>query len=697
MANTDELYELFRRRFYASADRSKENALNEIGKANAGVRDYMKAATDQATAAVKRQATDAIPSFADNAYTRALNAAKMQQEGQTGRDPSAFSYDPEKDASYLAEQRAAERESNERYKTYLAQVSARTGGVASSYAANVAARAAAEYAQGANTKLAQLYNNAYSKYLNEYTDPEYGVPSSGVSGQTAGAAGGTIGGQNGTASGTQTGQNGGVLPSSNMQAGDVPGYERPAESAYIPQETVTADPREQHRPATQQSSPTSGISGVANYSASNSFVNEDGKRYYGDGKGGKAVDGNLNPIEVRYDENGEVIPLDEIDDAYILSNTATQKIIEAGEELGLPAVDIGDDVVTKDPGDKDRGYFNIAGADYYCDAKGKPLLRETGQYVPVVRDENGRIIPYTELVVRAQMEEEAAEEEAAEEWEGGEWEEEAGEGYEYDPTGIVDAVYGKYSGMSAEEIANDPEYQEMTAELQTIINDMDDILERANGMDQSSDAFIALAKEYAILNNRREQLVQTLTEIEGAANAAYGKERIENLKNAVGESGIVTNKEDWDYITSHYSESEIARAGLKFREKTDAYTTAFNSLTEDERASIASEIGEKYSDMTYSQIVGSAEFKRLAEKVENGTATPEDVFTLRQLQDMALSGISVEERNAGKDKYDVMTDEDVEAVRKYYEDGGVTKASDWNTLVNMFGYTQLAEHGIYMK
>ena len=677
--NTDELYELYKRRYAGGVNRAREISLSEIGKANAGVRDYMRAATDQAAARAMGETSDAVPVYSSADYQRYLS------EEKNGNGGAAFSYDPEKDPVFGAYQKAADRETRTVYQDYLAKASARTGGVASSYAAQVAARAAAEAAQGANTQLASLYKTAYQKYLNGYTDPVNYLTPSGQSGGTETAA---PSGQ----PATQRPSGSSSLPSSNMQAGDVPGYDRPAESAYIPQETVTADPREQHRPATQQSNPTSGISGVADYSASHSFVNEDGKQYYGDGKGGKAVDGNLNPIEVRYGENGEVIPLDEIDDAYILSNTATQKIIEAGEELGLPAVDIGDERYTNDPVNGERGYFNIAGSDYYCDGKGYPLLDENGLYVRVERDVNGRVIPYTELVVRAEMEADAAEAEAVEAAEA-----EAAEEMNQAAVDIAEEVKAKYGGMGSDEILNDPEYRELKAELQTIVNDMDGLEETANGLDKSSEKFAGLVREYNALEARRKIVAQKLAEIEGMINLAYGNERIEALRNAGGKSGIISDPEDWEYITSNFSASEIARAGLKFREKTDAYATAFNSLTENERVSIASEIGEKYSDMTYSQIVGSAEFKRLSEKVENGTATPEEVFTLRQLQDMALSGISVEERNAGKDKYDVMDDDDVAAVKKFYEDGGVTKASDWNTLVNMFGYTQLAEHGIYMK
>ena len=233
--------------------------------------------------------------------------------------------------------------------------------------------------------------------------------------------------------------------------------------------------------------------------------------------------------------------------------------------------------------------------------------------------------------------------------------------------------------------------------MQTIDDDMAALDEQAKGLDQSSAEFASLVDRFAKLKARRQSVAQKLIEIEGAINAAYGNERIEALRNAGGKSGIISDPEDWEYITSNFSASEIARAGLKFREKTDAYATSFNSLTEDERTSIASEIGEKYSDMTYSQIVGSAEFKRLVEKVENGTATPEEIFTLRQLQDVALWRISEEERISKKEEYDPMDEEDVAIIRKHYRDGGVTSASEWNTLVNMFGYTQLAEHGFYMK
>ena len=59
--NTDELYELYKRRYAGGVNRAKEISLSEIGKANAGVRDYMKAATDQAAARAMGEMSDAVP------------------------------------------------------------------------------------------------------------------------------------------------------------------------------------------------------------------------------------------------------------------------------------------------------------------------------------------------------------------------------------------------------------------------------------------------------------------------------------------------------------------------------------------------------------------------------------------------------------------------------------------------------------
>lgn len=328
--NTDELYELYKRRYAGGVKRARDISLGEIGRANAGVRDYMKAATDQAAARAMGEMSDAVPAYSAADYQRYLS------EGQDGNGRAAFSYDPGKDPVFNAYQKAADRETRTVYQDYLAKASARTGGIASSYAAQVAARAAAEAAQGANTILANLYKNAYNKYASGYKDPDYSTPLS----EAGGAATPTVP----TAQQTLPG----ILPSSTMQAGDVPGYDRPAESAYIPAETVTADPREKYRPTVQPSLPGDASGGSRAYTA------EGGKLYYGDGDGGIYTLDDGTPIEVQYDDDGNKLSLDDAVAAMESTVSDDAETTEAGdyadmsEEVEKEYADVPSDKVYED-------------------------------------------------------------------------------------------------------------------------------------------------------------------------------------------------------------------------------------------------------------------------------------------------------------------------------------------------------------
>lgn len=79
-----------------------------------------------------------------------------------------FDYDYSKDPVWQAYKGQYEREGTRAMQDTLAQVSARTGGLASSYAGNAAQQTYNSYMQALTDKIPELYENAYNKYLNEY-------------------------------------------------------------------------------------------------------------------------------------------------------------------------------------------------------------------------------------------------------------------------------------------------------------------------------------------------------------------------------------------------------------------------------------------------------------------------------------------------------------------------------------------------
>ena len=79
-----------------------------------------------------------------------------------------FSYDYKDDPNYSALAKAYRREGDRATKNALAQASAQTGGVASSYATTAAAQAGNYYASQLSDKIPELFDAAYNRYLKEY-------------------------------------------------------------------------------------------------------------------------------------------------------------------------------------------------------------------------------------------------------------------------------------------------------------------------------------------------------------------------------------------------------------------------------------------------------------------------------------------------------------------------------------------------
>lgn len=120
-------------------------------------------------------------------YNQIAENARSQYGGYTGgedgtsfyldkQSPSSFtpttekptfSYDVESDPVYSAYKKQYAREGRRATQDALGSAAAATGGIASSYATAAASQAGDYYASQLSDKVPELYQNAYSRYLNE--------------------------------------------------------------------------------------------------------------------------------------------------------------------------------------------------------------------------------------------------------------------------------------------------------------------------------------------------------------------------------------------------------------------------------------------------------------------------------------------------------------------------------------------------
>lgn len=87
----------------------------------------------------------------------------------------AFQYDPATDAAYQSYAKQYARLGDEAARDTLADVSANTGGLASSYAVTAAQQARNKYNEALTDKIPALMEAAYNKYRNEYNDTLAGI------------------------------------------------------------------------------------------------------------------------------------------------------------------------------------------------------------------------------------------------------------------------------------------------------------------------------------------------------------------------------------------------------------------------------------------------------------------------------------------------------------------------------------------
>ena len=85
-----------------------------------------------------------------------------------GLENSSFRYDPDTDPAWQALQKQYRREGQRATEDVLGRVSGLTGGKPSSYAVTAAAQAGNRYAAELSDRLPELYQSAYSRYLQDY-------------------------------------------------------------------------------------------------------------------------------------------------------------------------------------------------------------------------------------------------------------------------------------------------------------------------------------------------------------------------------------------------------------------------------------------------------------------------------------------------------------------------------------------------
>lgn len=108
------------------------------------------------------QYKSAYSSMIDDLVNKAIN-----------RQP--FQYDPATDPAYQAYAKQYLRLGDEAGRDTLADVSAQTGGIASSYAVTASQQARNAYNQALTDKIPSLMETAYNKYRNEYNDTLAGI------------------------------------------------------------------------------------------------------------------------------------------------------------------------------------------------------------------------------------------------------------------------------------------------------------------------------------------------------------------------------------------------------------------------------------------------------------------------------------------------------------------------------------------
>lgn len=122
-----------------------------------------------------RSSYDALKNYGDFTYDKPAPTFDDKYAGTRDdlisqiANPKEFSYDKNNDESYKAYAKQYRREGERATADALAKASGQSGGIASSYAMSAAAQAGNYYASQLADKIPELYQNAYQRYLNDYT------------------------------------------------------------------------------------------------------------------------------------------------------------------------------------------------------------------------------------------------------------------------------------------------------------------------------------------------------------------------------------------------------------------------------------------------------------------------------------------------------------------------------------------------
>ncbi len=118
------------------------------------------------------QQLDRLGSYGDFRYEREPDYNRILD---SVIDREEFSYDPASDPSYSAYRKAYTREGRRASEDTMGQYAAMTGGRPSTAAVTAAQQAGNYYAAKLSDKLPELYQQAYQRYLNEYTQKLNGL------------------------------------------------------------------------------------------------------------------------------------------------------------------------------------------------------------------------------------------------------------------------------------------------------------------------------------------------------------------------------------------------------------------------------------------------------------------------------------------------------------------------------------------
>ncbi len=108
-----------------------------------------------------------------NRKSASIRGSKSNSDNDNDNDNDGFSYDPDSDDLWAAYLDRYTQESERAARNAIGEVSANTGGLASSYATTAANQAANYYTQLANDAFLNIYQQKYQQYLDQIEQQNY--------------------------------------------------------------------------------------------------------------------------------------------------------------------------------------------------------------------------------------------------------------------------------------------------------------------------------------------------------------------------------------------------------------------------------------------------------------------------------------------------------------------------------------------